>query len=406
MPAWYTLLETLRAYGRERLAEESPRVEAAHARYHVELAETTGQGLLGQDERTATETIASCFDDLRAAHRWAVEHDLDLALRLSAALLWYVDSWGPPEVAAWAARAVAVTGGGTHPLLPVALVSAATGARDRGNLVEAARLAHRGMEAAGDPTDPVCRYARYVLADVAMFEGRLDESERSYAEAARLAERAGDAWTLAYAVVTQACPAAYRSDERTAIALADRARALAAGIGSSTLQAWADYATAEALLESDPIRALSCANSALSAARTNRNDFLAGIALVSVASLQSRHGDPGHALSLFRQVIDHWHRFGNRTQQWTTLRNVVDLLTRLGSYQPAAVLYGALAERRTGAPAFGADAERLAAAVTTLRAHLGDRGYTEALTRGAKITDDEAVAFAIALIDELARVSA
>ncbi len=405
-PARYTLLETLRAYGRERLAEQSRCVEAAHARYHVELAEAAGQGLLGPDERAATETIASCFDDLRAAHRWAVEHDLDLALRLSSALHWYVDSWGPSEVAAWAERAVAAASGRTHPLLPVALASAATGARDRGNLVEAARLAHRGMEAAGDPADPVCRYARYVLADVAMFEGRLDESECSYAEAARLAERAGDTWTLAYAVVTQACPAAYRGDERTAIALADRARALAAEIGNSTLQAWADYATAEALLESDPIRALSCANSALSAARANRNDFLAGIALVSAACLQSRSGDPGNALELFGQVIEHWHRFGNRTQQWITLRNVVDLLTRLGWHGPAAVLYGALAERRTGAPAFGADAERLAAAVTTLRARLGDYGYTEALTRGAKMTDDEAVSFAITLIDKLARVNA
>ncbi len=88
-PTRFTMLETLRAYGRQRLAERGEDVAAclAHASYHVELAEAAGIGLRGPEEATWAETLAAVLDDLRSSHQWALAHQPALAMRLSAALI-------------------------------------------------------------------------------------------------------------------------------------------------------------------------------------------------------------------------------------------------------------------------------------------------------------------------------
>jgi hypothetical protein len=131
--------------------------------------------------------------------------------------------------------------------------------------------------------------------------------------------------------------------------------------------------------------------------------FLQGVALVSGASLRARRDDPHAALVLFGQVIDHWQRAGNWTQQWITLRNVISLFARLGADESAAILCGALDCRRTAAPLFGADADRLASTSAALCARLGEHRHRDCLTRGATITDDDAVMFVANEIDRAAR---
>ena len=56
------------------------------------------------------------------------------------------------------------------------------------------------------------------------------------------------------------------------------------------------------------------------------------------------------ALRGYREVIDYFARTGNWTHQWTTLRNLADLLRRLGDDEPAALL-DAAADQAPDAPA-------------------------------------------------------
>ena len=49
-------------------------------------------------------------------------------------------------------------------------------------------------------------------------------------------------------------------------------------------------------------------------------------------------------------MIDYFARTGNWTHQWITLRNLADLLRRLGDHEPATVLE-ATADRAPDAPA-------------------------------------------------------
>ena len=64
-------------------------------------------------------------------------------------------------------------------------------------------------------------------------------------------------------------------------------------------------------------------------------------------------GDTGRvadALRGYRDVVDYFARTGNWTHLWTTLRNLAELLRRIGDHDPAAVL-DAAADQAPDAPA-------------------------------------------------------
>jgi hypothetical protein len=132
-----------------------------------------------------------------------------------------------------------------------------------------------------------------------------------------------------------------------------------------------------------------------------RNRFVLGVALISAGSLHTRHGNPTHAATLLAEAIDHWSQAGNWTQQWITIRHVIDLLIRLAVHEQAAVLYGALAESTTATRAYGPDADRLRSHADTLRTQLGPQRYSAAVERGVASTDDDVIHLARAEINRV-----
>jgi predicted ATPase/DNA-binding SARP family transcriptional activator len=402
----YALLDVLRAYGRQRLVERGEEQAAcrAHVEYAVRFAESAESGLEGPDEGRWAAAVATVVEDLRAAHLWAVENDLDLAVRLSAALHMYAETRVVSEMCDWAARTVRVAEDRavSHPRLPVVYAAAAAGARFRGDLATTAALAERAVALSRGSCGRAAWYARNALADVALFEGRLADAERIFGDLAREAGDAGDGYLRTLAVWNLAFVRAYAGDTEGAVALATQARRQAHALGSPTMIAWATYSEAEVLLDADPERALALLDEAIASARAIGSQYLVGVALISQASVQARHGDPVRALLRFQDVLAHWHDAGGWTQLWVAMRSIVSLLTRVGADEAAAVLYGALRASATAAPAYGADAERLAAAAETLAERLGRERLDKAIRRGGTLGDDEAVAHAAAAIGEVA----
>ncbi len=88
----YQMLETIRAYGMERLAEagEEDHYRRAHAEYFLALAREAEPNLRGRDQVTWLRRLTADHDNLHAALRWAVvTGDTALAVRLGSALGWY-----------------------------------------------------------------------------------------------------------------------------------------------------------------------------------------------------------------------------------------------------------------------------------------------------------------------------
>lgn len=185
---------------------------------------------------------------------------------------------------------------------------------------------------------------------------------------------------------------AYAGDTEVAALTAERAQRIAAD--DPLLSAWATYVRGELWLDDDPGSATELLEQALVEARANNDRYLAGVALVSAASGRARSGRPDEARALFCEVLQHWRAAGNWTQQWTTVRGVVNLLVQVGDDEAAAVLHGAVAGRPTATPLFGADAARLADNRRSLADCLGPAEFEQASTRGATLADDEVVTFA------------
>jgi len=98
-PPRYRMLETVRAYGLERLAEagEHDRIRDAFAAYYLDLAETADPRLRGPGQGRWLRELAAEQDNLYAALRWAItRRDAETALRFVRALGWYWMLRGQP----------------------------------------------------------------------------------------------------------------------------------------------------------------------------------------------------------------------------------------------------------------------------------------------------------------------
>lgn len=403
-PGRYAMLETLRLYGAERLDArcERERTSEAHARYFLALAEEAEVGLRGPHEREWVRRLRAELDNLRAAQTWCrKQRDPDLALRLSAALHRFACWQANDEILSWAEAAAELPSAQGHPLLPVALGSAAIRRMHRGEMSTATRYAERGLAACAGMDDLRRALPTEALGGICLMSGRLEEAFDHYGEAVHLWQLLGYDQGVVWTLCGRAVSAGKRGDLATALALTKEARKVAASADNPTMMAVILYAEGESLLEVDPVRALGPMEETLEFADAVDNMFMKGLALVSNTSLRGRHGDPRLALRLFEDVIRHWRRGGSWTQQWITLRNLVELLARLGAHEPAAVLYGACAASTTSPPSYGPEADRLEAVVGTLVSSLGERAFGDAKARGETLSDDEAVSFASAVTRRL-----
>jgi tetratricopeptide (TPR) repeat protein len=89
----FTMLETIREYALERLAEDGQEkvVRQRYAAYYLALAEQGERGLQGPDSRRWLDRLETEHDNLRAVLAWSqtTAGDHELGLRLAAALWWF-----------------------------------------------------------------------------------------------------------------------------------------------------------------------------------------------------------------------------------------------------------------------------------------------------------------------------
>jgi len=296
----YRMLETLRAYCAERLAEagEEDQARRAFATHFLQLAETADPMLRGSQQHIWMRRLAAEQDNIHAALRWAIDRrDAALALRFGQALGWFwllrgqrresgalareilaiSEAAGKAAVAdgdfeVVHARAVcALTSlnanweittvrqpltdvesmmtrpgpGGDgpadrplHPLVVVGTVMLAL--YDKRDPDEALRLLAVHFESANPWTRSG---ARLMHAFSSMALGRLDDVARQCAEALAGFEELGDRWGVALALVGQAELAALDGDHTRAIGALERALKL-----SGELTDWEDTAQMHASL--------------------------------------------------------------------------------------------------------------------------------------------------------------
>jgi predicted ATPase/DNA-binding SARP family transcriptional activator len=396
----YRLLETLRSYGLERLAEQG-RLDAArerHARWAADLVARAERGLRGADEASWAASVERHFSDLRAAHSWLADFDPELGLRMAAQLHWYALWRCHSEVYRWADASTAGAAGSRSPFYPEALASAAFGAVYRGDMQAADAAAHDAFDAARSLPPLSARRPLEALAEVATFRGELAAAVDLYARAYDLSMGNGDFLDAAWDAVGASAAYAYGGRLEEASRLADQARAAADRCRSPSALALVSWVSGEIAIGTRPGQARHHLERAVALATSAGSRFVDGLSRVALATLDARHGDTTVALGHYERAIREWQQAGAWTPLWVTLRTLVELLARAGAWHDAATLYGAVAAASNGAPPFGSDAARLRQSVALLRQYLTDAEFRVRVEKGEQMDGSQVIRFALEAI--------
>jgi tetratricopeptide (TPR) repeat protein len=224
------------------------------------------------------------------------------------------------------------------------LGTAAEAAYHRGDNARAEELARAGLERA---TDDLGRWMCLSALSVAAL------TRGAHADAAELSLAAAKSRTRENLGVA-ALAMAYAGDLDRARTLNEQS--LADAVAPSML-AWDAYVVGE--IESAAGRSGPAERhyrAAIDLARRSGATFLVGVATVGLLAVLADAGRIEDALRGYREVVDYFARTGNWPHLWTTLRNLAELLRRIGDTGPAAVL-DAAADRAPDAPAVSRPAD-------------------------------------------------
>jgi predicted ATPase/DNA-binding CsgD family transcriptional regulator len=321
--ARYSMLETLRAYGTRALAEagEQGQAAAALARYAVRVAEQAAAGMtIIAGEPSAARWLDA--EDATMGHvlAWAVEHDLDMAARLVAALgLW------------WTLRGRLA---GQGPLLRELAGRAEPGSE--GWCAVQFWLAYTAMEAADLPqslrrcaaiVDVIGdREPSRILADCLALQsvtlanlGRVAEAAGCARRALAMARELGYPFAQAYATNTLAIAASYTGDPGDAVQLARHSGQIP-GIPRPAARV-CGYLLASFLAEAGDLAAAEQACAATLAQARDVGDLYAlGLVLPVMTDLDVQAGRAGDAAAHLREAA----QLALQTGAWSVALNVLN----------------------------------------------------------------------------------
>jgi predicted ATPase/DNA-binding SARP family transcriptional activator len=399
----YRLLETTRHHGRASLAGQAGAAAAVfrrHGEWAAAFAEAAEQALRGPEEAAWWRRVDAELPNLRGAwHRALGDGRLEVAARIAVALGEHAYYRGRAEIWTWLRRLADQPALAGSPLAAAVLGEASQAAWFQGDLAAAEALALRGLATAG-PADPGRWRCLEGLATVRNLQAAYCESERRYAEAA---DAPGCPATRSAALrCAVALPRLFGGDVDGARAIIDAARPAADRTGHATSIAMARYIEGEVALRQDPARAIAPLTEAIALARSVGIWFVNGIAGVALVSAHTRLGDRAAAVGLYPDLVRHWQRSGNWILQWTTLRNLVELLVDLGLHEDAALILGAADAADQSATVTGPDAARLQALQAELAAALGGERLRQAAAQGASLPRAQVVERALETLERAA----
>jgi predicted ATPase/class 3 adenylate cyclase len=353
----YWMLETIREYALDRLesAMEAADLRRRHAAHFVQLAEEVEPNLEGGPEQAASlERLEQERDNLRTSLAWAREADIELGLRLSAALVafWHV----------------------------------------RGPISEARAWVKTLIERAGaDSLELQARVLPWV-GDWAMVQGDYEEAQVWGEASLRVARQLGDPMAVGRALHDLGEVAAGRGDYERARDLYEQAISSAGEVGYPAPGSVANLG-ALAAAEHDYDRAGDLFRCALALFREQGKPAPEAMVLASLAGVERARGRDPEALALLEESVALSRQLAYEEVGLYCLLELAALLASRRKVDDAAHLLGAaeaLLEKLAVALSPTDDETRAATRAAVLAA-LGEEACAEALASGRRTSLDEAI---------------
>jgi predicted ATPase len=406
----YQMLETIRAYARERLDDsgESDAWRRRLAQRYAQFSSDARDALYGRDELQWRRRLRAELDNVRAAAFWSLDStepgDRGFALAIVANLAVEVTLDRAADFGAWAERALPFVDEATPAQRPAAIAAAAFNAYHRGEIDTARVLALEAL-ADGVPVDCPAPAMPFVARSV------IDMSSGRNAEAvAALDDALATSQAIAEHPYSRANLLAVRSFMRLLAGDVEGARldgeeslTLSRRLENPSQTVIALTALGNAVVDQDPLRAREAFEESLALVRQGASDVNLSLALVQLARLRMRDGDTAGAFEAVRIAVIHHHRHGDRPGLVGTLLIEADMLMAVQSYRPAVVLIGAAISGVLSPLAAGMSValSQLEVPLARAREALGDADCDAALAEGTALSYEALVAYALDAIDAL-----
>jgi predicted ATPase/class 3 adenylate cyclase len=300
----FTMLETIREYGLEQLAQsgEAEAARRAHTEFFLALVEEAEPKLTSPEQLVWLERLEAEHDNLLAALSWAVVNDTQIALRLAGGLAWFWYFRGYlREGRAWLDRILAASGD-PGPLHVGAFAAAGRLARHLGDYEGAIALLERSLELARSFQDRrVEALALHELGALAgLAEG--DAAREVVLTEASLAlwRELGDSWGTARTLNNLGYEAYLQGDVDRAVSLLDEGVTLARVAGDRSVLGYIlDSRGVVAEAQGELERATDLYQEALTLAQQVGNPLVVAFALSSLAGMAARQGQPVRAARMW-----------------------------------------------------------------------------------------------------------
>jgi hypothetical protein len=163
------------------------------------------------------------------------------------------------------------------------------------------------------------------------------------------------------------------------------------------------FQLAWALADADGDAALAAVEEGIALTRAGASDASLGTALSLAAPLLARQGNVSRALDALRESIVHSYEVVDRITMGGALTRGAVTFALVGSFEPVAVLDGAMRAKVTGTEILVTDPEAAeeADAIERSRATLGPGEYEVWRDRGARMSYDELFEYLINELDRL-----
>jgi predicted ATPase/Tfp pilus assembly protein PilF len=445
----FTMLETLREFGLERLedAGEGPALRRAQSEWCLALAQSALPHLTGPEQAVWLARLEIEHDNLRAALA-STDDDGDRRLRLAAALwrFWYMRGHISEGRAALAgALAGTASTGAAAPATPAratALNGSGLLAYVQGDYAHAVACQEEGLALWRELGDKAgIATSLYNLGLVADARGEYARAAALFEESLAIAREAGDTRSVAAALHKLGTIVDEQGDYARAVTLYEESLAILRTLGDQRSVAvllddlglgafeQGDYARAAALHgeslaierrlddprgvatslnnlgnvayeQGDYARAMELHAESLAIERTLGNKRGVAASLNNLGLLAHRQGDYTRAVALQAECLEIMRELGDQSGLITCLEDVAGLTVTLASAEQAARLFGAAAALREalGVPAVTSEQARIERSLAEARAHLGESALAEMLAIGRTLSVDQAVAEALSVL--------
>jgi predicted ATPase/class 3 adenylate cyclase len=357
----YRLLETLRQFATERLAEAGnvDELRDRHLSHYVAVANQASRLWASPGQTTADDIFEREWDNLRAAQGWAVATaNLHAAELIVIATGWHGHARARYEHGDWAERTLELESAGLHPMSATYFWAAhrATSAGENDAVIA---FAERGILAAPWPDHPDAAECWGILIGAYVGSGRDGAAVEPARHVALLEPALADPlerWSAVRGLVENALA----NEPGSVHGLVDRLTECAVRVGSpSILSETARYRALQALYAEDPRdpqRAFTAAHDGVMLARSVGDPYAEGLNLTALAFAAVALHRPD-ADEICRDAITRLDHHRHWLVIWLVIETTAGFFAATGRLHQAAVLYGHLEAHR---PPWGLPAVRRA----------------------------------------------